>query len=449
MERANLLGKRYAVVGLGARTGVSLVKYLCSRGAQVSAYDSKEKRELSASLSALRGLNFDLQAGPAWKDIENSDAVLVSPGVPIDAPALQGAIRRGIPVLSEIEFASRQISAPMIAITGTNGKSTTTSMVAHIFQAWGKKVFAGGNLGTPLIDAAEKDFDFAVVEVSSFQLEAVDEFHPKVGMLLNLSPNHLDRHKSMEVYAALKARLFARMDENDVAIFNGDDPACLNIAKQIRAKTLFFSSGANSKADVVIEGDRLKMKSGQLSLSKLSLPGSHNRENAAAAAAAAHACGCPLDLIEKAFGTFAGLPHRLERVGEWNGVLFVNDSKSTSPDATEKAVRSFVRPVVLLAGGLPKGASYESLSSVRDRIKKAILFGPAGANMVSAFSPDQVIRATGMKDAVNRAMESSERGDVVLLSPANSSFDEFVDYEERGEVFKSYVKERFRGKRSK
>ncbi|MFH1018026.1 MAG: UDP-N-acetylmuramoyl-L-alanine--D-glutamate ligase [Pseudomonadota bacterium] len=442
-----LSGKHVVVVGLGVRTGVALVKDLCARGALVRAYDRKPKAELRANVEALRGLKFELEAGlDEPSALAGSDLILISPGVPADLPYLLKARDGGIPVWSEVEFASRLITAPLVAVTGSSGKSTTTALIGHILRAWDKKTFVGGNLGTPLIKAVHQADDFVVAEISSFQLEAVDEFHPRVGVLTNLYPNHLDRHGTMENYVGMKARLFARMSGKDVAVMNADQEAVRALAAQVKAEIRWFSTDLRNGKGAIAASDRIRFDGGSaVSLRNFSLLGRHNAENAVAAVVAADALGCPRPIIEKALGTFRALPHRLEPVAEFSGVTFINDSKSTTPDSAIVALEAFDRPILLLVGGRSKGAPYDALGrKAEGRVRQAVLFGEAAPIMEEAFKNVPHVICPNLASALKRAAAEARPGDVVLLSPANTSFDEFRDFEERGDAFRAWARARAR-----
>ncbi len=438
----NVGGKNVVLVGLGARTGVALVKYLCTHGARVRAYDRKKRAELEPNLAALKGLKFDLEAGtPEPSKLSEADLILVSPGVPTDVSFLSKAREQGIPVLSEVEFASRLLTAPLVAVTGSNGKSTTTSLIGHVLKTWGKKVFAGGNLGTPLISAVGQTCDFVVAEISSFQLEAVDRFHPRIGVLLNLYPNHLDRHRTMETYVAMKARLFARMGKGDVAVLNADQETVRALGSGVKAEVRWFSTAGRVEATANAADGKITFKSGpEISLKEFMLFGRHNVENAVAVAVATDTLGCPHPVIQEALGAFRALPHRLEPVGEIGGVTFVNDSKSTTPDSSIMAIQAFDRPIVLLAGGRSKGTPYDRLGRVaRERVRRVVLFGEAAPLMEPAFAGMPYTIHGNLVNALEHAASVALAGDVVLLSPANTSFDEFRDFEERGDVFRTWV----------
>lgn len=439
MPMQNWKGKEVAVIGAGGKTGTALVKYLCASGALVTAYDEKPESELQ--LGALKNYRFTLDIGKTPKHLDRAKLVLVTPGISADVPYLAEARKRGTPVWGEVEFASHYISTPILAVTGTNGKSTTTSLLGHILSTWGKTVFTGGNLGDPLIHAVDRKFDFIVAEVSSFQLETVETFHPRVGVLLNLSPNHLDRHGTMENYAAMKTRLFSQMKKGDRAILSAEDDWCRAIAKKLQSDVWLFSISEKIHADIEVRNGSVHFPDGEsISLSGWKLPGRHNIENAVAAIAAARAVHCSVEKIESALATFHGLPHRLEELGEIRGVRFINDSKSTTPGAAIRALESFDSPIIWMAGGRSKGTSYDPISVLAKKKAKAIiLFGEAGPTMKASFGDHPVRLVKTMREAFQTALSLAKSGDVVLFSPANASFDEFKDFEERGETFRRWV----------
>ena len=444
MERIELKGKRVAVIGLGIRTGVSLVRYLCSSGALVTAYDQKKRAELQDSLNAVEGLRFDLDIGcPNPSQLVSRELVLLSPGVSAHSPYLQDARRKGIPILSEVEFAYRLLKSPLIAVTGTNGKSTTTALIAHILKVWGKNVFAGGNLGTPLIQAVDKEYDFVVAEISSFHLEAVESFHPSIAVLLNIFPNHLDRHGDMETYVQCKSRIFSNFQGEDRAVLNEDDPTCKKILSSIRSKAWTFSLNPWSDAQVRLQGRKVILSTGEsLTITGFSLLGRHNLENALAACAVSHALGCPPQIIEQGITTFKALPHRLQHVARIDHVDFINDSKSTTPESTAVALKALDTPIILLAGGRSKGASYKGLGDVANKcVRTTILFGEAAMEMAKDFKGSRHETVETLADGFLRATQIAEQGDTILLSPANSSFDQFENFEKRGEAFAKLVHE--------
>ncbi len=437
----HLTKRRIGVVGLGERTGVSLVKYLCSQGAHVVVYDQKTENELKDQLNALTEFNFEFELGTERPiRILSSEFLLLSPGVPFSKPFLVKAREKGIPTWSEVEFAGKRLSSPLLAITGTNGKSTTTSLLAHLLKTSGKKVFVGGNLGTPLIEALGQAYDFIVAEISSFQLEAVETFHPKVAALLNIFPNHLDRHGDMKTYVACKEKLFAKMEGEDLAILNQENSWCQNLAKKIKSSCWQFSL-CSERADVYVKGEEVFAKGKSIaSLKGYQLFGKHNLENALAALSMAFALGCSINSLEKGIQTFTALPHRLKWIATYQGVRFINDSKSTTPEAAICAIQSFDAPTIYIAGGRPKGFAFSDLARAAERsVKHAIFFGEAASQMGQAFNqiPHHLFRTLG--EALEKAIEIAQDGDVVLFSPANSSFDQYKSYEHRGDHFRSLL----------
>jgi UDP-N-acetylmuramoylalanine--D-glutamate ligase len=438
----DLRGKRVLVIGL-ARTGLEAARFLTEQGARVVVTDRKDMRDLPHEIAALPVTCRTGAEDPAW--VTGADFVLPSPGVPPDNPLLQEACRQDIKIISEIELAARFIRAPLIAITGTNGKSTTTSLIGAILKASGRKVFVGGNIGTPLIRFVSEDWDWGVVEISSFQLEWVKRFHPKVSLLLNLTEDHLDRYASFAAYSAAKERIFHQQHEDDAAILNRDDPWVWRARNRIRAKVVSFGWGAVPKGvfatqDEIIWSDETGTE--RFPLEKAKISGVHNVENLMAAIAAAKVIGVDSAVIRRVIESFTGLEHRLEFVREKNGVRFYNDSKGTNVGAVVKSLMSFSDPVILLAGGVDKHGDYAILAKEIGRtVKKLVVFGAARDRIRESVG--QLTRtavAANLEDAVREAYNDAEPGDVVLLSPACSSFDMFHDYEERGRVFKDLVR---------
>ena len=390
----------------------------------------------------------DLHLGaenPAW--LAGVDLVLTSPGVPPASPLMRAAHAAAIPVMGELELASRFITAPLIAITGTNGKSTVTMLVGEILKAAGMKTFVGGNLGTPLIDAIQGEFDAVVVEVSSYQLETIDTFKPKVGVHLNLTEDHLDRYRDLDEYGRAKARLFENQDESGWAILNRDDPAVWKLADNIRSRVFSFGASLPAKnpaiwfesGDLVFDYGKRR---GRIGLDDFKLPGRHNLSNAMAAAAAALALNIDPLMIERAFERFSGLPHRTEFVCEKDGVTFIDDSKGTNVGAVVQALAAVRAPVILIAGGTDKGGDYAPLRApLKEKVRLLILIGAAREKMRAALEEATTIASLPtLSEAVKLAASEARRGDSVLLSPACSSFDQFKDYAERGRIFQDLVR---------
>jgi UDP-N-acetylmuramoylalanine--D-glutamate ligase len=442
----DLKGKKVMVLGL-ARTGSAAARFLVRQGADVLVSDCRKEAELQRETAALAGLPVRYFLGgedPAWLD--GVDLVIPSPGVPQVNPLLREASRRGVEILSEIELASRFIRAPLIAITGTNGKSTTTALAGEMLKAGGFNIFIGGNIGAPLIGFAGGSWDWGVVEVSSFQLEWVEKFRPRIAALLNLTEDHLDRYPDFQAYCAAKERIFAAQDEKDMAILNRDDPLVWKIRERIRSRVVSFGwtpvdEGVYATREEIVW--RSAGKEERFSLSGAKIQGVHNAENLMAAIAAAKAAGVTAAAIQKVIDGFAGLEHRLEFVREKNGVRYFNDSKGTNVGAVVKSLSGFSAPVLLLAGGVDKGGHYAPLEDeIKRTVKKLILFGAAKEKIRASLGhlTDTVV-VENLEAAVRDAYQSGRPGDVVLLSPACSSFDMFRDYTERGKRFKALVQE--------
>ncbi|MBP1689543.1 MAG: murD [Deltaproteobacteria bacterium] len=430
------------VIGL-ARTGVAAVRFLAGTGARVRATDRHSAAELDAVVRELAPIA-ELVLGADDPAVLDGIALVVpSPGVPADGPVLAMAVARGIPIVSEIELAARHLDVPILAVTGTNGKSTTTTLLGAMVRAAGRRTFVGGNLGTPLVSAIGGDDEVAVVEVSSFQLEWVDRFRPKIGVFLNLTDDHLDRYPDLEAYGCAKLRLFARQEASDTAVLNGGDPWLRRHAGDFAARTLWFGAGEG----VVIRADEaaIRLRLGDTeevySLARVSLAGAHNRENMMAAIAAARAFGVPVTRVQEALEAFRGLEHRLELVRERKGVRWVNDSKGTNAGAVIKSLESFPGDVILLAGGIEKGGDYGVLREpVQRRVKRAILFGEARDMLARTLAATtEVAIVDSLAAAVADAAAHAVSGDVVLLSPGCASFDMFRDYADRGRQFKALV----------
>lgn len=439
-----LEGKNIMVLGL-ARTGLAVARFVTRRGATVVGVDARAAGQMEQARAELAPLPAVCHFGaenPAWLD--GVDAVVPSPGVPRDNPLLVEAARRGVEVLSEIELAARFTSMPLAAVTGTNGKTTTTSLLAAMLEAAGQRVFAGGNIGKPFIDYVDEDWDCGVVEVSSFQLEWVREFRPRVALFLNLSEDHLDRYDGLESYGAAKARIFAAQQLGDVAVLNRDDPWVWGLRRRLSSGVVSFG-WSEVDAGAFVAGDEIVWRGGgaeeRLPLRDLRLLGVHNVENVMAALCAARAAGAGARAVETAARRFPGIEHRLEFVRELDGARYYNDSKGTNVGAVEKSLASFDVPVVLIAGGVHKGGSYDTLAPlVRERVRKLILLGASAPLMRTALgaSADTVV-VNDLPAAVYVARAAARPGDVVLLSPGCSSFDMFENYAERGRAFKELV----------
>lgn len=440
-----LKGKKVMVLGL-ARTGSETARFLVRSGAEVLASDLRNEEELRGEVEALSGQPVRFLLGGeelAW--LEGVDLVIPSPGVPQENPLLREAGNRGIEILSEIELACRFLRAPLVAVTGTNGKSTATTLIGEMLQAAGLRVFVGGNIGAPLIGFVGGEWDWGVVEVSSFQLEWVEQFRPRIALLLNLTEDHLDRYPDFASYCAAKERIFKAQKQDDIAILNRDDPRVWSLKKRLRARVLSFGWSevgegvwATQKEIVWRDGKTEE----RFPLERVKIQGVHNVENLMAAVAAGKSIGVSGEAIRKVMEEFPGLEHRLEFVREKEGVRFFNDSKGTNVGAVAKSLASFSCPVILLAGGLDKGGDYGPLEEeVRRKVKKLILFGAAKEIIRKALGHlTETVMVGDLEAAVREAHKSARPGDAVLLSPACSSFDMFKNYAERGRVFKDLVR---------
>jgi UDP-N-acetylmuramoylalanine--D-glutamate ligase len=436
-----LNGVTAMVVGLGA-SGIAAARFLAARGAKLVLTDRRSDLDSKSLPPGEVCLGHD---DPAWLD--GVELVVTSPGVPRDAVLLREAVTRGISVIGEVELAARFISAPIAAVTGTNGKSTVTVMLGEMLKGDGRRVFVGGNLGTPLIEAAQAAYDAIDAEISSFQLEWIGGFRPHVGVHLNLSDDHFDRYRDLEDYGRAKARLFENQESSDWAILNRDDPNVWKLAREVRAQVIGFGlSRPPSKSAIWPSGGALEFAindfAGRISLRHFRLPGRHNLANAMAAAAAALAMGSNPDAIELALADSQPLAHRIEFVREKSGITWIDDSKGTNVGAVVEALEAVSAPVILIAGGVDKGGDYAPLiEPLRRKVRRAILIGAARHRIAAAVSGAvEVELVSTLGEAVERAARIGRRGDTVLLSPACSSFDQFRDYAERGSVFKELVR---------
>jgi UDP-N-acetylmuramoylalanine--D-glutamate ligase len=446
--KRDLSAKRIVVVGMAA-TGMAAARFLIKQGAKVLMSEQKTEHELGTSPQQLRSLGVELELGGHSREtFVSHDLIVLSPGVDPSIPPLKQARAKGIPIVSEVELASWFITPPLIAITGTNGKSTTTSLIGFILSGWKKRVFVGGNIGTPLTEylLRGEEVDYIVAEISSFQLEAISSFKPWIALLLNLGEDHLTRHPTLSDYAEAKARIFLNQGPTDWAVVNVDDAAVKALIPRIKAQLVSFGREGGRGHGVWLEqGGTVVFKNGsreeRFPLGKVKIKGMHNRENILAAVAVAEICGVPKKVIQESLDAFAGLEHRLELVGEWKGVSVYNDSKATNVASAVTALESLEKPIILLAGGRDKGGDYAPLRrAMEGRVKAVILMGEAKDRMQAAFQGlVPVHRVIGMKEGVQLAWRLARAGDVILLSPACSSFDMFENFEERGRVFKQII----------
>jgi UDP-N-acetylmuramoylalanine--D-glutamate ligase len=443
----DLAGKRVLVVGL-ARTGMVTALFSVGYGARVTATDEKPEAQLVETAAKLRAAGVTVEPGGHRPEIfSEQDLIVVSPGVPAKLPQLEAARARGIPVWSEIELGWRLLRGKLIAITGSNGKTTTTSLVAHILKTANIPTLVGGNIGVPLLALVESSMDttVTVAEISSFQLETIEAFRPEIGVLLNLTPDHLDRHASFEEYARAKMRMFENQLERDAAVLNADDP---EITRRMpsRGHIYWFSRQKRVAEGAFLRDDQIFFRTDgtEVALARrddIPLRGEHNVENVLAACAAAYLAGADPVSIASGVKTFQGVEHRLEFVAEVGGVNFYNDSKATNVDATLKAIEAFPGPLIVILGGKDKGSPYAPLREpLRERARLALVIGAAAEKIASELGDAVAVEQAGTMDrAVRIALERAKPGDTVLLAPACSSFDQFEDYEHRGHVFKELV----------
>jgi len=444
----NLKGKRVLVVGLG-RSGAASAIFVQEHGAKVTISDAKSEVRQQSEVSALLDRGISIETGYHGEStFRDQDLIVVSPGVPSDQPLLQHARTLGIPVIGEVELASRFLQGKILAITGSNGKTTTTSLVGEIMAKSGMKTLVGGNIGTPVISLAGKSSPdtFAVIEISSFQLETIEQFCPWIAGILNITPDHLDRHHTFQAYVEAKARIFENQKGSDFAVLNADDPTSAALKSGIRSKTYWFSRKGTVDNGTFLKGDQIIFRENGkeqavLSRSDIQLKGEHNIENVLAAVAMTIIAGCTAQEVQQAVRDFRAVEHRLEFVTTINGVSFYNDSKATNVDATVKALESFPGNIHIILGGKDKGSDYtELVPLLRARTRRAYLIGAAAEKISSQIQGATEITHSGtLERAVRQAFDSAKPGDVVVLAPACASFDQFENYEQRGRVFKEQV----------
>src|SRR6267378_89469 len=442
-----LRGKRVLVVGL-ARTGVATALFCAARGANVTATDSRTENEIGEAIAPLRTAGISLELGGHREGLFlEQDLIVPSPGVPADAPLLQAARAKGVTIWSEVELAGRFLEGRLIGITGSNGKTTTTSLIEHILKAAGFFTILAGNIGTPLISRVEQTSDdtITVAELSSFQLELIETFRPNISVFLNLTPDHLDRHHTLEEYGRAKARIFENQTEVDRAVLNADDPETTTLAPTKPHVYWFSRKQRVVQGAFVRENEIVFRHDGEeeavLSVQEIPLAGAHNVENVLAAVAATRLAGAEPAAIAKGVRSFAGVEHRLEFVAEIGGVRYYNDSKATNVDATLKALDAFPGRILIVLGGKDKGSDYTLLQRpLREKAILALLIGAAAEKIEKQITGSVAIERAGVIErAVEIASHAARRGDVVLLAPACASFDQFQNYEHRGRVFKELV----------
>ncbi|NPV26575.1 MAG: UDP-N-acetylmuramoyl-L-alanine--D-glutamate ligase [Firmicutes bacterium] len=443
--------KKILVIGLG-RSGLAAAKVLHHRGAMVTACDVKTEEQLGAVVSELKQSGITVWAG-GYPPVSpaSTDLIVISPGVPLTIPPVQQALADNIPILSELELAYRFSPASFVAITGTNGKTTTTALIGQILQEAGFPVLVGGNIGLPLIEEVTKltPAHVVVAEVSSFQLERSEEFRPKVAVILNITPDHLDRHGTMDEYTRAKAKIFARQQPGDFTVLNYDDKIVRGLADQVPGQVIFFSRKQELNEGVFVRSGQVVVRMDEIETVicptlEIGIKGAHNLENALAAVGATWVLGVTPESLAHSLRKFPGVPHRLEFVAEINGVKYINDSKGTNPDAAMKALDVYSEPIVLIAGGKNKGSDFtEFAQMIRHKVKDLVLVGQASGAIRQAVEKTgftNIHQATTFPEAVIMASKLAEPGDVVLLSPACASWDMFNNFEERGDLFKQVVR---------
>ncbi len=452
-----LKGKKVLVVGLG-KSGLAAALFLRHKGAQVTVSDVRSAEALANDIPALLEEGIMVEAGGhGLLTFRRQDLIVVSPGVPLDTTELVQVRNFGLPVIGELELAGRFLKGNVVAITGSNGKTTTTALLGEILKEGGLPTLVGGNIGVPVVALINESTDgsWSVLEVSSFQLESTVEFHPKIAVILNITPDHLDRHGSFENYARAKERIFAAQDENDFAVLNADNERAAEAARSSKARVCWFSIEHAVAQGAWLEGGFVVYRQAReaaveqiMPLTGIPLKGAHNVENVLAAVVAARLAGVTAEAIRRAVERFQAVEHRLEYVATVNGVEYYNDSKATNVDATAKAIAAFCSGVHLILGGKDKGSDYTLLSPLlRERVSAVYTIGSAAAKIESHLRGVVSIHSCEtLEKAVSAAASAARPGEVVLLAPACSSFDQFENYEQRGRVFKELVSERRRWK---
>ena len=448
-----LKGKKVLVVGLG-KSGLAAALFLRHKGAHVTVSDVRSAEALAKDVPALLEEGIMVEAGGhGLLTFRRQDLIVVSPGVPLDTPELVQVKDFGLPIIGEVELAARFLKGRMLAITGSNGKTTTTALVGEILEKGGLPALVGGNIGVPVIKLVEKSNEdtWSVLEISSFQLESTVEFHPKIAVILNITPDHLDRHGSFENYARAKERIFAAMGEHDCVVLNADNAPTAEAASRTAAKTYWFSLEHPVEEGAWLQEGSLVYRGKQdgeiepiMPLKNIPLKGSHNVENVLAAVVASRLAGVPAEAIRRGVESFQAVEHRLEYVATVNGVDFYNDSKATNVDATAKAIAAFSSGIHLIMGGKDKGSPYTILNDLlRERVRAVYTIGSASAKIESQLrGVIPILACETLEKAVSEAATAAHPGEVVLLAPACSSFDQFENYEHRGRVFKELVGER-------
>ena len=447
----NLKNKNVLLVGL-AKTGVSTIKLLDKLGANIIVNDIKDEERLKDILSDLKDIkNAEYILGYHPENVDHIDLAVVSPGVPLDLPFILKLKEEKIEIIGEVELAYRLSKNPIfIGITGTNGKTTTTSLVGEIFKADKRDTFIVGNIGNPVIETVEEtdENSILVTELSSFQLESIVDFKPHVASILNLSPDHLNRHHTMENYISAKANILKNQDKSDFSILNYDDEQVRSLQSKCNGQVIFFSRKEKLDKGVYLDEDDnividIDGKITLLNKKELSLPGPHNLENCMAAIAMSYVCNVDIETLKHVLKTFKAVEHRLEYVKTLNDVMFVNDSKGTNPDSTIKAVQSYDSPIILIAGGYNKDSDFNELLDIAKQNVKALVLMGETASIIEECAKEKgyktILRVNNMKEAVEVSYDIATKGDVVLLSPACASWDMYKSFEVRGMDFKDNV----------
>jgi UDP-N-acetylmuramoylalanine--D-glutamate ligase len=440
--------KRVLVVGLG-KSGVASALFLKARGARVTVSDAKPQDEFENEIPVLLDQGIAVETGGhGERTFRGQDLIVVSPGVPVDAPPLVQARALGEQVIGEIELASEFFPGKIVAITGSNGKTTTTTLAGELLATGGLASVVGGNIGTPAISLVERASaeTVAVLEVSSFQLETIQKFRPRIAVVLNVTPDHLDRHRTFAAYTDAKARIFENQGGNDFSVLNADDPTCVQMASRTQAQVFWFSRKKEVKQGACVREGQILFRDSKgqreiMLLSDIPLKGAHNVENVLAAICVGALSGVAPQLIRDAVAKFRAVEHRLEYVATIRGVEYYNDSKATNVDATIKALESFPSNIHLILGGKDKGSDYGVLNDLlRHRVKGVYTIGAAATKIESQIrGATEIVHAETLENAIKRAADSAQPGDIVLLAPACASFDQFRNYEHRGKVFKDVV----------
>jgi UDP-N-acetylmuramoylalanine--D-glutamate ligase len=448
-----LKGKRVLVVGLG-KSGVASSMFLNARGAHVTVSDAKPEAELRQHIPALLDRGITVETGAhGERTFRDQDLIVVSPGVPSDAAPLQQAHAQGTPVIGEIELAARFLQGRIVGITGSNGKTTTTALAGEVLARDGRPTLVGGNIGTPAISFVEQSTPqtWIVLEVSSFQLETIETFRPHIAVVLNVTPDHLDRHRTFDAYMAAKARIFENQMAADFAVLNAGDANCVRMAAGVHSKVCWFGVSANSatgtgplstiKDGDIVWSDGERNQRVIMPVSEVPLKGAHNLENVLAAVAVGVLAGVDAENVRAAVREFKAVEHRLEYVATIRGVEYYNDSKATNVDATVKALESFPANIHIILGGKDKDSDYTVLQPLlRERVKRVYAIGAAAQKIEQQITgAAEIVAADTLEAAVRQAQEAAAPGDIVLLAPACASFDQFDNYEHRGRVFKELV----------